>query len=45
MAVAPIPNLITLNAERNNIKDLKFLNVEEGWKNLRILNLGYNKIA
>ena len=43
--LAPLPNLITLLADHNNIKDLKFLNAEEGWKNLRVLNIGFNKVA
>jgi Leucine-rich repeat (LRR) protein len=34
-----------LNVEKNNVKDFKALNVEEGWKTLRILNLNYNKIS
>ena len=31
--------------ERNNVKDMKALNVEEGWKTLRVLNLNFNKLA
>ena len=31
--------------EKNNVKDFKALNIEEGWKTLRILNLNYNKVA
>jgi Leucine-rich repeat (LRR) protein len=27
------------------VKDFKALNVEEGWKTLRTLNLNFNKIA
>lgn len=43
--MSPLPNLVTLIADHNNVKDLKFLNAEEGWKNLRVLNIGFNKIA
>ena len=43
--VSALPNLVSLNAEKNNVKDFKALNVEEGWKTLRILNLSYNKIG
>lgn len=31
--------------EKNNVKDFKALNVEEGWKTLRVLNLNFNKVA
>lgn len=40
-----LPNLVSLNMEKNNVKDFKALNIEEGWKTLRVLNLNYNKIA
>lgn len=42
--VAALPNLVSLNAEKNNIKDFKSFNVEEGWKTLRVLNLNFNKV-
>lgn len=44
-SVSGINNLVTLKADRNHIKDMKFLNVEEGWKNLRSLSLSANKIV
>lgn len=44
-SVSSLPNLISLNAEHNNVKDFKAFNVEEGWKSLRVLKLNYNKIA
>jgi protein phosphatase 1 regulatory subunit 7 len=40
-----LPNLVSLNAEKNNVKDLKALNVEEGWKTLRKINLNFNKLT
>ena len=43
--MSTLPNLISLNAEHNNIKDWKAFNVEEGWKTLRTLKLSYNKIS
>ncbi len=43
--MAALPNLINLNMEKNNVKDFKALNIEEGWKTLRVLNLNYNKVA
>jgi protein phosphatase 1 regulatory subunit 7 len=43
--VAALPNLVSLNMEKNNVKDFKALNVEEGWKTLRVLNLNLNKVA
>ena len=43
--MAALPNLVSLNMEKNNVKDFKALNIEEGWKTLRILNLNYNKVA
>jgi len=44
-SVSALPNLVSLNAEKNNVKDCKALNVEEGWKTLRVLNLNFNKIS
>ncbi len=43
--MATLPNLVSLVADHNNVKDFKAFNVEEGWKALRILNLNYNKIS
>ncbi len=43
--MATLPNLISLTADHNNVKDFKAFTVEEGWKALRVLNLSYNKIA
>lgn len=45
--VATLPNLETLIVEHNNVKDFKVFSgtIEEGWKNLRILNLSFNKIS
>jgi len=40
-----LPNLVSLNVEKNNVKDFKALNIEEGWKTLRVLNLNFNKIS
>jgi len=36
---------VSLNVEKNNVKDFKALNIEEGWKTLRVLNLNFNKIS
>ena len=36
---------MTLNSEKNNVKDFKAFNVEEGWKTLRVLNLNFNKVV
>lgn len=35
--VANMPNLIELSLENNNIKDLKPLSSEEGFRNLKVL--------
>ena len=43
--MSALPNLVSLNVEKNNVKDFKALNVEEGWKTLRSLNLSLNKIS
>ena len=43
--MSALPNLVSLNVERNNVKDMKALNVEEGWKSLRVLNLNFNKLT
>ena len=43
--MSALPNLASLNAEKNNVKDFKALNIEEGWRSLRVLNLSYNKIS
>lgn len=44
IVVATLPNLVTLIADHNNVKDFKAFTVEEGWKALRVLNLSYNKV-
>lgn len=43
--LSALPNLITLNMDHNNVKDMKALNVEQGWKSLRKLNLNFNKLT
>ena len=43
--VSQLPYLLRLNLESNSVKDLKALNNEENFKNLRVLNLSKNKIA
>lgn len=43
--VANVPCLIELSLENNNIKDIKPLANEEGWKNLQFLKLAGNKVT
>lgn len=40
-----MPFLIKINLEQNNVKDIKPLANEEGFKSLKYLNLKGNKIA
>ncbi|EGR33484.1 leucine rich repeat protein [Ichthyophthirius multifiliis] len=42
--LSSLPNLIRLNVSQNNIKDMKALQNEEGFRNLKYLNLQKNRI-